>query len=76
MRTGTYFCFLSSQPYIPVKFPLLLYAAKLMSVVLGGTPSSKLFMNVREKQSLCYYCAARHDTPKNVQKVPTTRFTL
>ena len=44
-------------------------AAKLMSVVLGGTPSSKLFMNVREKQSLCYYCAARHDTPKNVMLV-------
>lgn len=40
-----------------------------MSVVLGGTPSSKLFMNVREKQSLCYYCAARHDTPKNVMFV-------
>lgn len=26
-------------------------------------------MNVREKQSLCYYCAARHDTPKNVMFV-------
>ena len=41
-------------------------AAKLMAVVFGGTPSSKLFLNVREKQSLCYYCSARHDTPKNV----------
>ena len=41
-------------------------AAKLMSVIFGGTPSSKLFLNVREKQSLCYYCSARHDTPKNV----------
>ncbi len=40
--------------------------AKLMAVIFGGTPSSKLFMNVREKQSLCYYCSARHDTPKNV----------
>lgn len=39
---------------------------KLMAVILGGTPSSKLFANVREKQSLCYYCSARHDTPKNV----------
>lgn len=28
-------------------------AAKLMSVVLGGTPSSKLFMNVREKHCSC-----------------------
>ena len=40
--------------------------AKLMAVIFGGTPSSKLFLNVREKQSLCYYCSARHDTPKNV----------
>jgi predicted Zn-dependent peptidase len=24
--------------------------------VFGGSPSSKLFMNVREKKSLCYYC--------------------
>lgn len=32
----------------------LLY--NLMAAVLGGSPSSKLFLNVREKQSLCYYC--------------------
>ena len=25
--------------------------------ILGGSPSSKLFRNVREKLSLCYYCA-------------------
>ena len=28
------------------------------SALYGGTPSSRLFKNVREKQSLCYYCAA------------------
>ena len=27
--------------------------------VFGGGPYSKLFMNVREKMSLCYYCSAR-----------------
>ena len=27
--------------------------------VFGGGPYSKLFSNVREKMSLCYYCAAR-----------------
>lgn len=32
------------------------YAQKLMSAVLGGTAFSKLFANVREKMSLCYYC--------------------
>ncbi len=31
---------------------------KLMSVVLGGGPSSKLFQNVREKMGLCYYCSS------------------
>lgn len=39
-------------------------SAKLMSVVLGGTPSSKLFVNVREKNSLCYYCAANYNRQK------------
>ena len=36
----------------------------LLSAVLGGTPSSKLFMNVREKQSLCYYCISRYNRIK------------
>lgn len=36
------------------------YAMKLMSLIFGGTPSSKLFANVREKMSLCYYCAANY----------------
>lgn len=33
-------------------------ATRLMCVILGGTASSKLFLNVREKLSLCYYCSA------------------
>lgn len=36
-------------------------ANALMSVILGGTPTSKLFLNVREKQSLCYYCVSQAD---------------
>lgn len=32
--------------------------------LLGGGPYSKLFKNVREKMSLCYYCAARVDRNK------------
>lgn len=31
---------------------------QLMSAVLGGIPSSKLFQNVREKMGLCYYCSS------------------
>jgi len=36
-------------------------ASKLMCALYGGTPFSRLFLNVREKYSLCYYCAARFD---------------
>ncbi len=41
-------------------------ATALMCAILGGTATSKLFCNVREKQSLCYYCAARYDKHKGV----------
>ncbi len=34
-------------------------AFRLFSAVYGGTPFSMLFSNVREKMSLCYYCASR-----------------
>lgn len=35
------------------------FGLKMMSVMLGEIPVSKLFMNVREKLSLCYYCTCR-----------------
>lgn len=35
-----------------------LSAMRMGMAILGGSPTSRLFMNVREKQSLCYYCAA------------------
>lgn len=41
-------------------------AVKLMTAIFGGTPHSKLFLNVREKLSLCYYCAARYDWNKGI----------
>ncbi len=34
------------------------YYMLVASALYGGTASSRLFKNVREKQSLCYYCAA------------------
>lgn len=42
---------------------------RLMCAVLGGTASSKLFCNVREKQSLCYYCSSRYDKSKGILTV-------
>ena len=32
------------------------YAATLFNEIFGGSSVAKLFMNVREKKSLCYYC--------------------
>lgn len=43
-----------------------LNAVRLMLALYGGTPSSKLFLNVREKLSLCYYCAARPNISKGI----------
>ncbi len=37
------------------------YAAVILNDIFGGSPSSKLFRNVREKQSLCYSCSSNFD---------------
>ena len=41
-------------------------SARMMTAIWGGTPHSKLFLNVRERLSLCYYCAARYDRNKGI----------
>jgi len=43
-----------------------LFANRLMATMLGGTAFSKLFVNVREKLSLCYYCASGYVEGKGV----------
>ncbi len=43
------------------------YAAlKVMTDIFGSGTYSKLFTNVREKQSLCYYCSAKLDSSKGL----------
>lgn len=44
-------------------------AMRLMIALYGGTATSKLFLNVREKLSLCYYCASRFDRFKGIMLV-------
>lgn len=44
-------------------------ALVLFEMVYGGSPASKLFMNVREKQSLCYYCSVSGDSVKGLMFV-------
>lgn len=41
-------------------------AMKLMNALYGGTPNSKLFLNVREKLSLCYYCSSLYNPMKGI----------
>lgn len=41
-------------------------AMKLMNAIYGATPISKLFDNVREKLSLCYYCSSGINDKKGV----------
>lgn len=41
----------------------------LFQTVFGGSTSSKLFLNVREKQSLCYYASAQFAASKGILMV-------
>ena len=41
-------------------------ALTVMSAIYGGTTTSKLFMNVREKMSLCYYCSSSLNRDKGI----------
>ena len=47
----------------------LVPAMRVAVSILGGTPMSKLFVNVREKESLCYYCSARYDVYKGTMLI-------
>ena len=41
------------------------YVALLYNAILGGTPTSKLFQNVREKESLAYTASSSYSKQKN-----------
>lgn len=45
------------------------YAMALFNEIFGGASVSKLFMNVREKKSLCYYCYSSFHTSTGTIKV-------
>ncbi len=44
-------------------------AFMLFNEIFGGGVTSKLFMNVREKMSLCYYCHSSPDAAKGLMMV-------
>lgn len=43
-----------------------IYALMLYNAILGGTPASKLFQNVREKESLAYFAKSAYNRHKQV----------
>ncbi len=57
------------------------FAGTLLGIVLGGTSTSRFFTNIREKQSLCYYCSGYSNRflrsftayagvdPENIEKI-------
>ena len=45
------------------------YPLALMCIILGGSANSKLFNNVREKMSLCYYCGSRLNRLKGIMLI-------
>jgi predicted Zn-dependent peptidase len=47
------------------------YAAQVFNGIFGGYPHSKLFMNVREKESLAYYASSSMDTFRGALFVQT-----
>lgn len=47
----------------------LTYAQTVFSTIFGGGPNSKLFNNVREKLSLCYYASSWADKMKGFLRV-------
>ena len=46
-----------------------IYLCKVMACILGGSAFSKLFNNVREKLSLCYYCDSYYSDLKGVMLI-------
>lgn len=45
------------------------YAMSLCNEILGGSSVAKLFLNVREKKSLCYYCYSTYHSATGTIKI-------
>ena len=52
----------------PEDLPSITVMRMAMSV-FGGSTTSRLFRNVREKQSLCYYCSSSYDSIKGIMYI-------
>ena len=65
----------TEQVQVAISFPAFGYgdpdlpAAKVMSTILGGTMSSRLFTTVREKEGLCYFIRSQVNPYQDVGDV-------
>lgn len=68
----------TEQGHIIIGFPGLParhkdeYAEKLMSVILGGNMSSRMFLHVRERKGLCYYVRTGTDDYTDIGAITTS----
>jgi len=68
----------TEQGHIIIGFPGLParhedeYTEKVLSVILGGNMSSRMFMEVREKRSLCYYVRTSTDDYSDIGAITTS----
>jgi len=68
----------TEQGHIIIGFPGLParhkdhYAMRVLSVILGGNMSSRMFMNVREAKGLCYYIRTSTDNYTDVGAITTS----
>jgi len=56
------------RTHTPMTDPLY-EASVIFAYILGGGANSKLFKNVREKESLCYYIFARNEKYKSIMVI-------
>lgn len=68
----------TEQGHIIIGFPGLParhedeFAEKVLSVILGGNMSSRMFMEVREKRGLCYYVRTSTDDYTDIGAITTS----
>jgi len=67
----------TKQAHLTMGFPGLSYhdpqkwTLKLLATILGGNMSSRMFLNIREKQGLCYYVRTETDEYSDTGTIST-----
>jgi len=68
----------TEQGHVIIGFPALParhkdeYAEKILSIILGGNMSSRMFLHVREQKGLCYYVRTSTDDYSDIGAITTS----